>query len=206
MTIPGVLRGMTTAHPAVRAGSFIGCRNVVDLTEDAKPAHGQNGSYTGWMYNKKAVAVVETAAECTVGAQRAGVPSAGNATVLNSTSEAVGCWLDQRRRLVFNGAATGGGGGAAAQYVCRDLTVNEGVIVGPTGTPQGNFHASVCAAAPESELTPANNPICNFSWYGGGILCCGDHTKLLDAPQPVPPARDTWRLVTPLHCRRPRCR
>ena len=43
-----------------RAGSFIGCRNVVDLTEDAKPAHGQNGSYTGWMYNKKAVAVVET--------------------------------------------------------------------------------------------------------------------------------------------------
>ena len=63
MTIPGVLRGMTVAHHAVRAGSFIGCRNVVDLTEDAKPAHGQNGSYTGWMYNKKAVAVVETAAE-----------------------------------------------------------------------------------------------------------------------------------------------
>ena len=35
-------------------------------------------------------AVVETAAECAAGAQRAGVAAAGNASVINSTSAAVG--------------------------------------------------------------------------------------------------------------------
>ena len=30
--------------------SFIGCKNVVDLTRNGKPAHGENGTYSGYIY------------------------------------------------------------------------------------------------------------------------------------------------------------
>eukprot|EP01047_Picozoa_sp_COSAG01_P133898 COSAG01_NODE_63963_length_278_cov_0.581006_1_plen_70_part_01 len=33
-------------HFTQELGSFIGCRNVVDLTENEQPAHGQNGTYS----------------------------------------------------------------------------------------------------------------------------------------------------------------
>ena len=44
-------------------GNAVGCKNVVDLTEDGKPARSQNGTYTGWMYNKKAVGIAKAAPE-----------------------------------------------------------------------------------------------------------------------------------------------
>ena len=120
-----------------------------------------------------------------------------------------GCLYRARdQRLLFNrappeAAASRADDGAredeAYAHVCRDLRVNEGVVVTAESgrsapPPPAKFDARVCAAAPRSELTPANNPVCNFSWYGGGLLCCGDGSLLLDADQPVPPARDTWRL------------
>ena len=161
-------------------------------------------------------AVVETANECFAGAEKApGTPSPlPPLSVINDTAMPVGCWLSNdggggggltsSERLVFN-QATGVANTLptsslvrvpALWHICRDLRINEGVVVSPatTGPANAAFHASVCAAAPKSGLTPANNPICNFSWYGGGLLCCGDGTLLLDADQQVPAPMDTWRL------------
>eukprot|EP01043_Picozoa_sp_COSAG02_P022267 COSAG02_NODE_1153_length_14196_cov_3.626658_2_plen_176_part_00 len=61
-TFFGYLGGMQD-HFTQELGSMIKCRSVVDLTSDARPAHGDNGTYSGWMYNAKAVAVANEAPE-----------------------------------------------------------------------------------------------------------------------------------------------
>jgi hypothetical protein len=38
------------------------------------------------------------------------------------------------------------------------------------------------------------NGVCNISRYGGGLLCCGGGTFLLDEDQEVPAPTDTWQL------------
>ena len=48
-------------HFNQQLGGFINCKRVVDLTSDGKPAHGANGTYSGWMYNRHAVDIVKTA-------------------------------------------------------------------------------------------------------------------------------------------------
>ena len=42
-------------HFTEAVGCFIDCKSVVDLTKNATPAIGENGSYTGFLYNKYAV-------------------------------------------------------------------------------------------------------------------------------------------------------
>lgn len=188
----GILECPCTTRIAKIATSYVLASGAIDQ----RPCAGQGA------------AVVETPTECREGALRAGLPSnttVGTLRVINSTVVPPGCWLDATGALVFNNATAAAAaaapeGAAARQHVCRDLSVNGGRF--GEHAPQGNFHPSVCAPAPTSQLTAANNPICNFSWYGGGILCCGDGALLLDAHQPIPPAKDTWRLK--YRCVRPR--
>jgi arylsulfatase A-like enzyme len=61
-TFFGYLGGMED-HFTQELGAMIGCSDVVDLTSDGQPAYGENGTYSGWMYNSKAVAVVSHATE-----------------------------------------------------------------------------------------------------------------------------------------------
>ena len=58
----GYLSGMQD-HFTQELGAMIGCKQVVDLTDGAQPAHSKNGTYSGWLYNAEAVAVVNTAPE-----------------------------------------------------------------------------------------------------------------------------------------------
>ena len=58
----GYLSGMQD-HFTEQLGSFIACKTVVDLTEQDRPAPGdQNGTYSGWLYNRRAVQVIDDAA------------------------------------------------------------------------------------------------------------------------------------------------
>ena len=163
-----------------------------------------------------AAAVVETQSECSAGAALAGVSAAAVAAiqVVNDTGRAMGCFAvtdGTATTLVFNnhslpmpaGRATGVVGEARAapavftvaaeptiamQHVCRNVSVNTGMIAG------GNFNAGVCAPYPVSELLTTHNSICNISAYGGGLHCCAGGSLLLDADQQVPEPTDTWRL------------
>eukprot|EP00040_Diaphanoeca_grandis_P039759 m.260069 g.260069 ORF g.260069 m.260069 type:complete len:510 (+) comp39157_c0_seq1:85-1614(+) len=58
----GYLSGMQD-HFTQALGGFSDCKHVVDLTKDTLPAFGQNGTYSGWIYNSAAVDVVQTAKE-----------------------------------------------------------------------------------------------------------------------------------------------
>jgi hypothetical protein len=58
----GYLSGMQD-HFTEQLGGFIACKTVVDLTEQDRPAPGdQNGTYSGWLYNRRAVQVIDDAA------------------------------------------------------------------------------------------------------------------------------------------------
>ena len=46
-------------HFTEQLGEFIDCKGLVDLTDGDVPARGQNGTYTGWLYNAKAVEIIE---------------------------------------------------------------------------------------------------------------------------------------------------
>ncbi len=59
-TFYGYLTGMED-HFDEKLNGFIECRGVVDLTQNALPALNQNGTYTGELYNSKAVQVIEAA-------------------------------------------------------------------------------------------------------------------------------------------------
>ena len=50
-------------HFTQEVGSFIECKAVVDLTENLTAARGANGTYSGYLYNARAVAVAKTATE-----------------------------------------------------------------------------------------------------------------------------------------------
>ena len=79
---------------------------------------------------------------------------------------------------------------APTSAVClrRDGSSNKGTIANRP------FNPGKCAPYPISELWTTHNAICNISEYGGGLMCCGGGTFLLDADQEVPEPVDEWRM------------
>lgn len=61
-TFYGYLTGMED-HFTERLRGFINCPNVVDLTHNTAPAHGKNGTYTGWFYNSQALATIRNSVQ-----------------------------------------------------------------------------------------------------------------------------------------------
>lgn len=61
-TFYGYLTGMED-HFTEQLRGFINCPHVVDLTHNCTPAFGDNGTYSGWLYNSQALSAIQSSVQ-----------------------------------------------------------------------------------------------------------------------------------------------